>query len=356
VRSYAWDFGDGGTGTGVTASHTYVTAGTYTVRLRVTDDAGATGSTSSAVTVTAPPPVNRAPTAAFTAAATGLTVGVDGSASSDADGTVRTFAWDFGDGGTGTGSTAAHTYATPGTYTVRLTVTDDGGATGTTSSAVTVTAPPAVLAADSFQRTTTGGWGTATTGGTWTAPYGGSRFSVAAGTGSMSLGAVTNLDEAVLAGVSQTGSTTLAAFSVTGTQTGRGTSVYLVGRRAGANLEYRVRVRFLPDGTVALALTKLAGSATESLVGSEVVVPGLTVASGAPVQVRFTVTGTGTTRLSATVWAAGSPEPATPTLSGTDGTAGLQVPGSVGVAAYLSGTATPPVTVRFTGYQVTAAG
>ncbi|MGY1693094.1 LamG-like jellyroll fold domain-containing protein, partial [Geodermatophilus sp. SYSU D01105] len=55
--------------------------------------------------------VNSAPTASFTSSAAGLVVSVDGSASADADGRVASYAWEFGDGGTGTGATASHTYA-----------------------------------------------------------------------------------------------------------------------------------------------------------------------------------------------------------------------------------------------------
>ncbi|WP_324276054.1 PKD domain-containing protein [Blastococcus brunescens] len=87
-----------------------------------------------------PPAENQAPTAAFTAASDALTVAVDGSGSADADGTVDSFAWDFGDGATGTGATVSHTYAAAGTYTVTLTVTDDAGATATADQQVTVEA------------------------------------------------------------------------------------------------------------------------------------------------------------------------------------------------------------------------
>ena len=52
-----------------------------------------------------------------------------GPGSSDPDGTVASYAWDFGDGSTGTGATPTHTYAAAGTFTVSLTVTDDGGCT-----------------------------------------------------------------------------------------------------------------------------------------------------------------------------------------------------------------------------------
>uniref|UniRef100_UPI002624A24A PKD domain-containing protein n=1 Tax=uncultured Modestobacter sp. TaxID=380048 RepID=UPI002624A24A len=166
VVTSAWDFGDGTTGTGTTASHTYAAAGTYTVRLTVTDDDGATGTVTREVTVLAPP-VNVVPTAAFVATTDALTVAFDGSGSVDPDGSVVDSAWDFGDGTTGTGTTASHTYAEAGTYTVRLTVTDDDGATGTVTEQVTVTAAPAPIATDVFGREVAGGWGAADLGGVW---------------------------------------------------------------------------------------------------------------------------------------------------------------------------------------------
>ena len=124
VASYAWNFGDGTTGTGATASHTYAAAGSYTVTLTVTDDRGATNAVSRSVTVRAP---NKAPVAAFTSSATDLTATFDGSGSSDPDGTIASYAWDFGDGASASTAKAAHTYAAGGSYTVKLTVTDDRG-------------------------------------------------------------------------------------------------------------------------------------------------------------------------------------------------------------------------------------
>lgn len=86
---------------------------------------------------------NASPTASFTHACTDLACSFNGSSSSDPDGTVASYAWNFGDGSTpGTGATATRTYAAAGTYTVTLTVTDNGGATGTTSQSVTVEAAP----------------------------------------------------------------------------------------------------------------------------------------------------------------------------------------------------------------------
>ena len=142
IASYAWDFGDGTSGTGSTASRTYGAAGTYTVKLTVTDDKGATGQTTRTVTVTSPPAQNQPPVAAFTATPTNLAVAFDASTSSDPDGTVASYAWDFGDSGTGTGKTANHTYGATGDYTVTLTVTDNKGATATKTAQVTVSAAP----------------------------------------------------------------------------------------------------------------------------------------------------------------------------------------------------------------------
>jgi PKD repeat protein len=69
-----------------------------------------------------------------------LTVSFDGSRSSDSDGTVTSWAWSFGDGTTGSGSLITHLYAAPGTYIASLTVTDNGGASGTTSGSIVVQA------------------------------------------------------------------------------------------------------------------------------------------------------------------------------------------------------------------------
>lgn len=90
---------------------------------------------------------NAPPVATFTGSSnnvfTGGTVTFDATSSSDIDGTIVSYLWDFGDGSTGSGATASHSYANGGTYTVRLTVTDNQGATHSPSGyTVTVTAAP----------------------------------------------------------------------------------------------------------------------------------------------------------------------------------------------------------------------
>ena len=138
IASYDWDFGDGNTGTGPQPQHTYVVDGNYTVTLTVTDNIG---DSSDPVTTTATIDLaNQAPTADPNGPYTG-TVGIaidfDGSGSTDPDGTIVAYDWDFGDGNTGTGVNPAYTYAGDGVFDVTLTVTDDAGAT---SAPVTTTA------------------------------------------------------------------------------------------------------------------------------------------------------------------------------------------------------------------------
>jgi PKD repeat protein len=137
IVGWLWDFGDGNTSTAQNPGHTYAAAGTYTVTLTVTDDDGASDSISKSVTVTAP---NIPPTADFTFAVNYLTVNFT-DASTDADGTIVSWLWNFGDGNTSTAQNPTHTYAAAGTYTVTLTVTDNDGASDSISKSVTVTAP-----------------------------------------------------------------------------------------------------------------------------------------------------------------------------------------------------------------------
>lgn len=84
------------------------------------------------------PPANASPTAAFTSSCTGLSCTFDGTASFDTDGTIASYAWDFGDTHSGTGPSTSHSYAAGGGYPITLTVTDDDGATDSITRQVTV--------------------------------------------------------------------------------------------------------------------------------------------------------------------------------------------------------------------------
>jgi PKD repeat protein len=89
-------------------------------------------------------PNDLAPAASFTfspnPAAAGSAVGFNAAGSTDADGSIASFTWDFGDGSGGSGATPSHIFGAPGAYTVTLTVTDNGGGTNSTSQQILVTA------------------------------------------------------------------------------------------------------------------------------------------------------------------------------------------------------------------------
>jgi PKD repeat protein len=79
-----------------------------------------------------------------------LAVSVSGAASTVADGRTPSYAWAFGDGSTATGVTATHTYAAVGEYTLQLTVTDDKGRSGSTTTRVVATGTQAVFNSSVF--------------------------------------------------------------------------------------------------------------------------------------------------------------------------------------------------------------
>src|SRR5262245_12205311 len=107
------------------------------------------------------PPVAR-PSATPGSGTAPLAVSFSGSASSDPDGTIVSYAWSFGDGGTATGASVSHTYASAGTYKATLTVTDDKGATGSGSVTITVSSTtvnaPSNLTASVSGKTVTLRW------------------------------------------------------------------------------------------------------------------------------------------------------------------------------------------------------
>ncbi|MCK4570635.1 PKD domain-containing protein [Candidatus Bipolaricaulota bacterium] len=139
IASYAWNFGDGSTGTGSQVWHRFSISGTYVVSLTVTDDDGATDSTSLAIQVG---PSNQSPVANFTFSPPNPLVNgwvqFDASSSSDPDGSIANYAWDFGDGSTGTGSVVWHRFTNATMYMVTLTVTDNDGATNANTQMVQV--------------------------------------------------------------------------------------------------------------------------------------------------------------------------------------------------------------------------
>ncbi|MCF7553837.1 LamG-like jellyroll fold domain-containing protein [Pseudonocardia sp. WMMC193] len=283
-------------------------------------------------------PANVAPTAAFTSTTAGLTANVDASTSTDPDGTIASYAWNFGDGSTGSGVTASRTYAAAGTYQVTLTVTDDDAATNVIVKPVTVTAAPqGAFATDPFARTVASGWGSADVGGPWTIGAGPANYSVADGVGRMQT--VAGSTRSAFLTIGQQDVQFSATVDMDKVQTGGGSYVTLQGRRVDASNDYRVKVRYLATGAVSAQFARLVGG-TETLIGGAVTIPGLTGAPGEKVRMTFRLTGNGTTTLQAKLWKAVDAEPGAWNLTTTDTTPVLQAAGGVGLQFYLSGSST----------------
>ena len=129
--TYLWDFGDGLGGSGETVNHVYMDEGLYSVILTVIDDGGNIGIAEEQMEILHR---NEAPIASVESTYGGFGQSIkvnsiaffDGGSSSDPDGDVLTFEWDFGDGTTGTGIRPNHLYEKIGNFTVVLTVSDDG--------------------------------------------------------------------------------------------------------------------------------------------------------------------------------------------------------------------------------------
>lgn len=139
IAAYAWDFGDGVFGAGRTPAHTYTRAGTFPIKLKVTDNGGKTADKTGSITIIKP---NDLPRADFAYSPPGgfypLDILFDGTASVDPDGTIVSYAWDFGDGEASTSPKPFHRFKLWGTYTVKLTVVDDRSGVAHSSKSIVV--------------------------------------------------------------------------------------------------------------------------------------------------------------------------------------------------------------------------
>nr|WP_231710010.1 LamG-like jellyroll fold domain-containing protein [Arthrobacter zhangbolii] len=326
---YAWDYGDGTTGTGVSSRHTYTRDGTFTVKLTVTAG-GRTVTQSAQVTVGA-----TVPTAAFTVESTALTARFDATGSSDAEGPLASYAWDFGDGTSGTGATVEHEYESAGTYRAVLTVVDSEGATASTQKDVQVAAPAAAAyAVDTFSRTSTSGWGAAEQGGNYNHPGSKANFTVENGIGRIRMSAAGSGPSVYLDSGTYSETEMQVQLGNDKQATGGGIYHHLYLRDVAGAGSYTAKVRYLANGTVNVSLNR-----DGTFIVPEKAVPGLAYQVGDKLSVRAQATGTTPTTLRIKVWKSGTTEPAGWQLSTTDNTAALQVPGRTGVGVYLSGSA-----------------
>ena len=301
------------------------------------------GTFTDAFTITAGQAQNSPPVAAFTPSCSGRTCSVDGTASNDPDGAVTDHAWKFGDGGTASGTTASHTYQAAGRYTITLTVTDDDGATASTTATVDVTDPggPTTIASDAFGREVANGLGTADVGGPWTFTGASSSYSVTGGTGRLRMATLGGTLNAYLDGASQQSGDLRLTIGVDKAPTGSGIFLSAIGRRVASAGAYQAKIVLRVGGAVGISLVRVNSSGGgEVALGTAINVPGLTYAAGDRLNVRLQVVGTSPTTLNLKVWKVGTPEPAAWQRTATDATADLQASGGIGLRSYLSSTAT----------------
>jgi hypothetical protein len=213
-------------------------------------------------------------------------------------------------------------------------------------------APSGTIAADTFGRSVTGGWGAAQTGGTWALAGSSSGYRVNGAQGEHLLSA---------AGANRDTSLPVAATDVTfgGTvvidKTSTGGGVYLsLGARRNGTTSYQARVRLLANGTVQLDNQRIVSGTTTTLPGGGIQ-SGLSSAGGSTLAFKVQVTGSGTTTIRTKLWRSGTTEPSAWNVTATDSTAALQGPGAIYLGSYLSGSASnAPITVRWDNVLATA--
>jgi hypothetical protein len=192
-------------------------------------------------------------------------------------------------------------------------------------------------------------WGAADTGGTWTYTNP-SYFTTNGSVGVITLPKAGGQGTANLDDVTALNSDTTFTLSPDAMSTGGGLQFTTLVRKSSSN-DYRLTVNLAADGSVRLNMTRRVSGTTTSL--GDVKLSGLTYAAGDTLNVRFVVTGQGTTTLQAKVWKQGTTEPSSAQMSRTDSTADLQTSGSFGIIAYLSGTATTaPAIIRLDNLRV----
>jgi PKD repeat protein len=150
--TYSWNFGDGSpAGSGMSVTHAYASAGTYSVSVTATDPGGLANTATTTATVSVFNPANSAPSVSVTVPSQGLVLQnltLIGTAT-DPDNDAMTYRWNFGDGhitAFGPNPSAVHEYAQAGTYTATLTASDGKGHSVSASGTVVITLPASPVA------------------------------------------------------------------------------------------------------------------------------------------------------------------------------------------------------------------
>jgi PKD repeat protein len=136
IVRYTWDFGDGDSASEGNVTHEYSEAGAYTVTLTVTDDRDAKALANTTITVNGLPKAVATVEKSIFKVHEGVLFMADGS--SDPEGRIDSYLWDFGDGAMSSTMNAQHSYNTDGPYEVTLTVKDDRNARSTAKLSVDV--------------------------------------------------------------------------------------------------------------------------------------------------------------------------------------------------------------------------
>ncbi len=252
-----------------------------------------------------------------------------------------------------TTSSATSTSASPTTSTAPTSTTSTPSTTSTSSTTTTTTTTTTVPTTDVRDRDTFGrivatGWGISDSGGLWsTSPS--SSFSVDGSAGRFVTSAGTSR-LALLTASAAVDNDLQVTVSNDKPPTGSGLYLSVIARAVPGASDYRTVVRTRSDGRVSLRLDR----GTSPTIASEVTVPGLRVEPGQQLRVRVQAIGTAPTTVRAKIWPIGSAEPTAWLVETTDGTPALQAPGTVGLYAYLSSSATNgPITSTIDDLVVT---
>ena len=140
IDSYRWEFGDGNSGDGIIASHTYPKGGTFKANLTILDNDDTAANCSMLIDVNGLPVANMRYDRKVPEIGENITF--DASRSGDEDGRIAGYEWEFGDGTNSSLRRQVHHYDKRGNYTVNLTVFDDKGARNATTERIRVNEPP----------------------------------------------------------------------------------------------------------------------------------------------------------------------------------------------------------------------